>query len=150
MLLDSLDVVTASPTSFSGLPAGMRAVQLPDTSVNSYFLTVFGRPESWSACECERSQDANLAQSLHLLNSAEVQGKLSNASGRAAKFSGDTASARRTIRSANCTWRFTRSPAGGDELSIALTHLAAAKNKQQAYEDIVWALVNTKEFLFNH
>ncbi len=149
VLLDALDVVTASPTNFSGLPVGMRAVQLPDTSVNSYFLTVFGRPESSSACECERSQDANLAQSLHLLNSAEVQGKLSSTTGRAAKFSGENQrSPDDKIRELYLAV-YAREPAA-DELSIALTHLAAAKNKQQAYEDIVWALVNTKEFLFNH
>jgi hypothetical protein len=149
VLLDALDVVTASPTSFAGLPAGMRAVQLPDTSVNSYFLTVFGRPESSSACECERSQDANLAQSLHLLNSAEVQGKLSNTAGRAAKFSGDNArSSDDKIRELYLSV-YAREPAA-DELSIALSHISAGKNQQQAYEDIVWALVNTKEFLFNH
>ena len=48
-------------------------MQLPDTGFNSYFLTVFGRPEGSSACECERSNEANLAQSLHLLNSAECK-----------------------------------------------------------------------------
>jgi hypothetical protein len=149
VLLDALDSATASPSSFAGLPSGMRAVQLPDTSVGSYFLTVFGRPESSSACECERSQDANLAQSLHLLNSSEVQNKLSSGSGRAAAFAKDAShSPEENVRSIYLGV-FSREPAG-DELSVALGHIERAKNKQQAYEDILWALVNTKEFLFNH
>ena len=62
-LLDAIDQVTAVPTKFNGMPMGTRAVQLPDSGFNSDFLTVFGRPEGSSACECERSNDANLSQS---------------------------------------------------------------------------------------
>ena len=84
------------PPNSPALPAGTKAIQLPDTGFNSYFLTVFGRPEASSACECERSGEANLAQSLHLLNSSDVQNKLSFGGGRAAKLSGDlTRSSRR-------------------------------------------------------
>lgn len=151
VLLDALDTVTGSPSSFSGLPAGTRAVQIKDTGVNSYFLTVFGRPEAASACECERSAEASLAQSLHLLNSTEVQGKLSGGNGRAAQLSRDSrAGVADKIRSVYLTV-FSRLPAD-DELKVAVAHVEKAdeKQKQQAYEDILWALVNTKEFLFNH
>jgi hypothetical protein len=89
VLLDAIDQVTESKTGFNGVPQATRAVQLPDSGFNSYFLTVFGRPESSSACECERSSEANLAQSLHLLNSSEVQGKLSAGGGRAALLAAD-------------------------------------------------------------
>lgn len=149
VLLDSLDLVTASTTGFNGLPAGTRAVQLPDNGANTYFLTVFGRPEGASACECERSQEANLAQSLHLLNSAEVQNKLSNGQGRAAKLAQDmTQTPEQKVR-ALYMWVFSRPPVA-DETAVALAHINRVENKQQAYEDILWALVNTKEFLFNH
>jgi uncharacterized protein DUF1549/uncharacterized protein DUF1553/Big-like domain-containing protein len=150
VLLDAIDQVTGTQTSFAGIPAGTRAVQLPDTGFNSYFLTVFGRPEASSACECERSSEANLAQSLHLLNSSEIQGKLTAASGNAARLAGDK------LRPDDAKIRelyllaFSRLPTT-DETSIALGHIK--KNEQdpkRAYEDIVWALVNTKEFLFNH
>lgn len=149
VLLDSLDSVTVSTTAFAGLPSGTRAVQLPDTGVNSYFLTVFGKPEAASACECERSQEANLAQSLHLLNSSEVQGKLSSGTGRAAKLAADKDhNEQQKIRELYlCV--YSREPAA-DEMAIAVGHLNKTENKQQAYEDILWALVNTKEFLFNH
>ena len=149
VLLDALDLVTASQTGFNGLPAGTKAIQLPDNGANTYFLTVFGKPEGASACECERSQEANLAQSLHLLNSAEVQSKLSNGNGRAAKLAQDmTRTPEQKIHDLYM-WVFSRPPAA-DETSVALAHINRVENKQQAYEDILWALVNTKEFLFNH
>ncbi len=87
VLLDAVCQVTDSPTQFGGLPqdrfAPKRAIMLPDESFNSYFLDVFGRPQRISACECERVSDANLAQALHLLNSDEIQGKLTRQNGRA-------------------------------------------------------------------
>lgn len=149
VLLDSLDSATNSATAFAGMPAGTKAVQLPDTSFGSYFLTVFGRPESASACECERSAEANLAQSLHLLNSTEVQSKLSAGNGRAATFAKDKdKSPEENVRTVYLQV-FSRQPTA-DELKVALGHVTKLENKQQAYEDILWALVNTKEFLFNH
>ncbi len=79
--------VTNSPATFAGLPqdkyAPNRAIMLPDESFPSYFLDVFGRPQRISACECERVAEANLAQVLHLLNSQEIQGKLTRKGGRA-------------------------------------------------------------------
>ncbi|MEX0712989.1 MAG: DUF1549 domain-containing protein [Pirellulales bacterium] len=149
VLLDSIDLVTGASTSFSGLPAGTRAVQLPDTGANNYFLTVFGRPEGASACECERSQEANLAQSLHLLNSGEVQGKLSSGQGRAAQMAQDANQTHEQKIHSLYLWVFSRPPVA-DELSVALAHIERVENVQQAYEDILWALINTKEFLFNH
>src|SRR6202043_3282929 len=88
VLLDSVDVVAGIPSRFDGMPAGTRAIQLPDNSFNSssYFLQVFGRPESSSACECERSDAPSLAQSLHLLNAKDIVEKLIAPRGRAATF----------------------------------------------------------------
>ncbi len=150
VLLDAIDQVTGSQTSFGAIPVGTRAVQLPDNGFNSYFLTVFGRPEASSACECERSSEANLAQSLHLLNSGEIQGKLTAGNGKAAVLAADMA------RPADVKIRelyllaFARAPLP-DELNVALAHIEKNKETpQKAYEDIVWALINTKEFLFNH
>jgi uncharacterized protein DUF1549/uncharacterized protein DUF1553 len=150
VLLDAIDQVTGTQTTFGGVPAGTRAVQLPDTGFNSYFLTVFGRPESSSACECERSSEANLAQSLHLLNSTEIQGKLTAASGNAARLAGDTARPHEDKIRELYLLAFSRTPTT-EESSIALAHIQKnEKEPKRAYEDIVWALINTKEFLFNH
>ena len=131
------------------MPAGTRALQLPSANQDSYFLTVFGRPEGATACECERSNEANLAQSLHLLNSDEVQNKLSSGGGRAAVLAQDkNRPAADKIRELY-QYAYGRVPTA-DEQTVATAHVEKAAGGQQAYEDIVWALVNTKEFLFNH
>jgi hypothetical protein len=149
VLLDAIDHVTQSPTRFAGMPPGTRAIALPDTGFSSYFLTVFGRPASTTACECERSQEANLSQSLHLLNSQEIQAKLSHDAGRAARLAvdddrGDQQNIQELYRVA-----FNRNPSD-QELKSTLTYLAGKQNRREAYEDVVWSLINSKEFLFNH
>src|SRR5262245_43123740 len=150
VLLDAIDQVTGTQTVFTGVPLGTRAVQLPDTGFNSYFLTVFGRPEASSACECERSSEANLAQSLHLLNSSEIQGKLTADSGNAARLATDTSHAHDQKIRELYLLAFSREPTT-EETAIAQAHVAKnEKDPKRAYEDIVWALINTKEFLFNH
>jgi hypothetical protein len=159
VLLDAVDQVTKSETKFDGLPVGTRAVDLPDNSFNasSYFLTVFGRPESSSACECERSQDASLAQSLHLLNAKEIQEKLSADTGRAAALAAENAKSDAEKLTDLYYWAYSRAP-DRDELRLGETYLykkaVGAKNaalaRRQGFEDIIWALINTKEFLFNH
>jgi hypothetical protein len=149
VLLDAINQVTGTNSDFGGLPVGVRATQLPDNGFNSYFLTVFGRPEGSSACECERSSDANLAQSLHLLNSAEIQGKLTANDGRAAKLAADTSrSVRDKVRELYLV-SFSREPTE-EEIAIADSYIQKVGDARRAFEDIIWALINTKEFLFNH
>jgi len=162
VLLDALNDATRSDSKFEDLPAGTRAVQLPDNSFNasSYFLAVFGRPDSSSSCECERSQDASMAQSLHLLNSKEVQDKLTGTNGCAAAFAKDTKRQDAIKVRDLYTTVYSREP-DPKELELALNYLVkkpqtkdgkadSKPDKQQGYEDILWALINTKEFLFNH
>ena len=141
--------MTAAPSSFAGLPAGTKAVQIPDTGVNSYFLTVFGKPEAASACECERSQEANLAQSLHLLNSSEVQGKLSNGTGRAARLAADASRSDEDKVRELYLCVYAREPAS-DELAIATGHIDQEREQATGLRGHPVGTVNTKEFLFNH
>jgi hypothetical protein len=149
VLLDSVDVVTQTTTSFAGMPAGTRAVALPDTSFNSYFLTVFGLPMSKTACECERADDANLAQSLHLLNSEEMQQKLSQEKGRAAIMATDETRPDEVKITELYRVALSRVPTDA-ELKATLGHVSGKQNRREAFEDIVWSLLNSKEFLFNH
>lgn len=150
VLLDAINQVTGTTTGFGGAPAGTRAVQLPDNGFTSYFLTVFGRPEASSACECERSSEANLAQSLHLLNSSEIQGKLTAAGGSAARLAADKDRPHAEKIRELYLLAFARPPLD-DETAIAIAHIEkCGDDVKRAYEDIVWALINTKEFLFNH
>ena len=131
------------------MPAGTRAVSLPDTSFNSYFLTVFGRPESSTACECERGQESNLAQSLHLLNSNEMQAKLSVGQGIAARFATETSRSNEEKVTELYLRAFSRKPTP-TELERSTAYLSGKSNSKESYEDLIWALVNSKEFLFNH
>src|SRR6185436_18833682 len=149
VLYDGLHQVTASSEAYSGVPAGTRATQLPDPSIGPYFLKVFGQPQGDTACECERSQEANLAQSLHLLNSTEVQTKIGSPTGRAAAMANDAKRPHEEKMKELYRWVYSREP-NADELKIALAHLAKHEAAPKiAYEDILWALINTKEFLFN-
>jgi hypothetical protein len=152
VLFDAVNQVTNSPTPFGGLPqdkhAPNRAIMLPDESFSSYFLDVFGRPQRISACECERVGDANLAQALHMLNSDEVQNKVARAGGRAELLAKDP---RPDVEKVDelFLWAFARKP-NDDQRSKALEHISKnVANKKLAYENILWALLNTKEFIFN-
>lgn len=150
VLYDAFHQVTSTNQSYNGLPAGTKAIQLPDASIGPYFLKVFGQPQADTACECERSQEANLAQSLHLLNSSEIQTKIADAKGRASVFAGDKDHSNEAKIRELYRWVYSREP-DAEEMKIAATHLEKHKdNPKIAYEDIVWALINSKEFLFNH
>ena len=143
----------ATPAQFGGLPtdkhAPNRAIMLPDEAFPSYFLDVFGRPQRISACECERVSEANLAQALHLLNSQEIQDKLARADGRADRL-GQATRGPMPRRSRSCSCGHSRRPPSTEHLQVALDHINRhAMNKKQAYENILWALLNTKEFVFN-
>ncbi|MFN0075782.1 MAG: DUF1549 and DUF1553 domain-containing protein [Prosthecobacter sp.] len=162
VLLDSIDMVTGSKTDFADLPAGTRAISLPDNSYTraSPFLKVFGRPDNTSVCECERVSSASLAQSLHLMNAADVKAKLTASGGRAEMLTKAEMPEPKRIRELYLA-AFSREPAA-DEIRIAETHLLKPRNdatgkpldsqraKRNGYEDLLWALLNTKEFLYNH
>ena len=159
VLLDALCQVTDSPNRFNGLPtdknAPNRAIMLPDEGFTSYFLDVFGRPQRISACECERVNEANLAAVLHLLNSEEVQGKITRTGGRADLLAKAEDKRPDTEKLDELfLWAFARKPSTEDK-KTALEHIEkmvaknAAAGKKTAYENILWAIINTKEFVFN-
>ncbi|HSZ59909.1 MAG TPA: DUF1553 domain-containing protein, partial [Tepidisphaeraceae bacterium] len=159
-LLDAVDALTGSQSHFDGLPPSLSAVDLPDNSYNasSYFLSVFGRPDSLSACECERSSQASLAQSLHLLNAKDIQEKLTAAAGRAAVLAGTHAEDKPNIDELYLL-AFSRLPepaevqAAADYINKSVGSPGSKDGpakRRAAYEDLIWALMNTKEFSFNH
>lgn len=161
-LLDAIDDLAETQTSFANLPAGTRAVALPDNSYNrsSAFLKVFGRPEGESVCECERVQSSSLAQSLHLINAAEIKSKLANPKGRAERLAKEDRPVEEKVRELYLA-AFAREPRP-EEMKIATQYLAeprlgadgkpvdAARAARENFQDLLWALINTKEFLFNH
>jgi hypothetical protein len=162
VLLDSIDMVTGTKTDFADLPPGTRAVALPDNSYtrSSAFLKVFGRPDNASVCECERVQSASLAQSLHLMNASDVKAKLAASGGRADTLLKSDVPEPKRIREIYLA-AFSREPTA-EEVRIAEAYLMkprtdasgkpldAQRSRRNGYEDLLWAILNTKEFLFNH
>ncbi len=162
VLLDAIDQVTGAQTEFANLPLGTRAVALPDNSYNkaSPFLRVFGRPESQSVCECERVQSASLSQSLHLINAADIKSKLATRAGTAEEMAKDSRGIAERIRDLYMA-AFSREPTI-EEMKIAEAYLTeprtdtdgegvdAKPSSHEDFQDLLWALINTKEFLFNH
>ncbi|MGF1582936.1 MAG: DUF1549 domain-containing protein [Gemmataceae bacterium] len=147
VLLDAIDQVTDTRTRFTGTPQGTRAVQLPDNAFDSYFLSVFGRPSASSACECERTSSLNLAQLLHLLNSSDILKKVAGT--RAQKISRDRRSHEEKLRELYLV-ALSRKPSQA-ELGVLTSYIEQRqRNTKAAYEDVIWSLINSPEFLFNH
>jgi hypothetical protein len=147
-LLDAICDVTALPEKFTGLPLGTRAIQLPDGEVNHPFLKTFGQPARELACECERESDSNLAQALQLINGPTINEKLRNPANRLGKL----LEAKKTdaeILDALYFATMSRLPTEAEK-GPALNHVIKATDKRKAWEDVQWALFNTREFLFRH
>jgi len=147
-LLDALCAVTESPEKFANVPLGTRAVQLPDGEINHPLLKTFGQPGRELACECEREQDSNLAQALQLINGPTVNDKLRNANNRIGRLLAKKVPEKDMLDELYLT-ALSRPPADA-EVQVAIAHVAKAADKRKAWEDVQWALLNSKEFLFRH
>lgn len=162
VLLDSIDDLTGGKTDFANLPPGTRAISLPDNSYNksSAFLRVFGRPENQSVCECERVETASLAQSLHLINAADIRSKIASANGTVSQIGDEPEAIVGKVREVY-RLAFSRE-ATQQELSVAIAYLSESRfdaegnplseaaARKESFQDLLWAIMNTKEFLFNH
>jgi hypothetical protein len=147
-LFDALCQVTEVPEKFAGMPLGTRAVQLPDGEVNHPFLKTFGQPARELACECEREGDSNLAQALQLINGPAVNDRLRNATNRIGKLMTAKKTDKEIVADLFLT-TLSRLPTENEE-SAMLGHISSATDRRRALEDVHWALINSKEFLFRH
>jgi hypothetical protein len=147
VLLDTISQVTDTKNKFSGLPMGARAVQIANGNTSTYFLTAFGRAKRESVCACEVKMEPNLSQALHLLNGDTIQSKI--ASGKLVErllAEGKTAPQVIEALYIRC---LTRKPTAKELASLAAV-LAEQKNDKQVLEDVFWALLNSREYVFNH
>ena len=148
VLLDGISQVLEVPTEYAGLPAGTRAIELPDENVPASFLDVFGRPARTSACECERVDAPSLAQALTLINSQEIQRKLTADDGYVARLTTNELAPMQNIK--DIFMRVLGRSPRGEELETALAFLEIEDNRGEAYQSLLWSLLATNEFMFNH
>lgn len=148
VLLDAICQATEAPEKFNGWPEGHRAVRLWDNQMPSYFLRIFGRPVRASVCECERSNEPSVAQALHLLNSPEIAGKIQARRGRARRLAESVLSGREVVDELYLA-TLARYPSQA-EAALVVDLWAGAGGRRAATEDALWALLNSKEFLYNH
>ena len=149
VLLDAISQTTGVPEKFNGWPEGVRSIQVWDNRMPSYFFRIFGRPARATVCECERSNEPSISQALHLLNSPEVNDKLSSRSGIARRLASSPKSDGEIVEEIYLS-TLSRFPTD-QERSVVLSAFSAAESpRHQAIEDILWAVMNTKEFLYNH
>jgi hypothetical protein len=148
-LLDSLVQATAVPENFPGAPPGFRAAQLPDAGVTSDFLSLFGKPQRMEACECERDNGSNMLQALHLLNGKSILGRVQNPNGRPALLVKQKLSDKELVTELYL-WSLARHPRE-EELRVCLQFLQANGGQRlEAAQDLMWALLNSRDFLMSH
>ncbi len=147
MLLDCVSQVTETKDKFKGLPLGARAVQIADGTTTNYFLTTFGRSPRQTVCACDVKMDPTLSQALHLLNGTTVEQKVR--SGGVIKGSIDAKKNDGQIIETLYVRSLCRKPTA-EEAQALTTLIGESENRQQALEDVFWALLNSREFLFNH
>ncbi|MGV3724245.1 MAG: DUF1549 domain-containing protein [Actinomycetota bacterium] len=152
VILDAISQVTGAPTDFSGYPKGTRALQLPDTQVGSYFLTAFGRPQRVQTCSCEREEEPNVAQALHLSNGDTINNKLRAKEGTVSALVKEGLSDEQTVERVYLL-ALSRRPTLGERnrvLAALRRYPVGAADRREAVEDLLSAVLTTKEFLFNH
>jgi hypothetical protein len=158
--LDALSQVTGAPTEFKqaaergagnfAYPVGWRALQLPDTNIDSYFLKSFGRPDRIITCECERTAAPSMSQALHIANGDTLNQKLKAKNNRIEQLLAAKAPNEKIVEDLYLA-ALSRYPSA-DEKAKLLALLAEAKDaaRREAVEDLFWGVLSSKEFLFNH
>jgi hypothetical protein len=148
VLLDMVDQTCGTRTDFNKVPKASRAVDLPHEGFDAYFLDVFGRPARASGCECERGSGANLSQVLHLSNSPEMEDKLAADDGRVAKLVGAKVPPEKAVEELYLA-ALARRPTPEESKKVQ-AYLAKRPDARRSLEDLLWTLLNSPEFLFNH
>ncbi|HOK76987.1 MAG TPA: DUF1553 domain-containing protein, partial [Verrucomicrobiota bacterium] len=156
VLIDALNQVTGSseqyssaiPEPYTFIPENHRSIALPDASITSSFLEMFGRPPRDTGMESERNNRVTAAQRLHLLNSGQVLRKIDQSKTLQPLF--QSAKPPREIIPALYLAILSRFPTS-EELARAEAAFASNRaSKREAMADLAWALINTAEFMYHH
>lgn len=148
VLLDAVSDVTDVPESFAGYPLGVRASQLPDSGLNSYFLSTFGRSERVTACACERQGEITLPQLLQMQNGEMILSKIAAPQGRLSEWLKASTDDNVLVENLFVTC-LARRPTAAESDAIRQS-LVGDGSRDEKFRDLFWALLNSKEFAFNH
>lgn len=159
VMLDTFSQVTGAPSQFAGYPAGWRALQLPDSNVASYFLNAFGRPSREFVCACERSEDPNVTQVLHLVNGKTLNEKLKSKECIVGELADGGQTDEQIIERIYLS-ALTRYPTVAEKMALVAAFAETAqettdekvakKQRRELIADFIWATLSSKEFLFIH
>ena len=148
VLLDAIGQALGKPAAFDDAPAGLRAVQLPGARMGGDFLKVFGKPDRLLTCECERSETTTLAQAFQLINGNAVRRTLEARDNRIGRLL-EAGTPGPEIIDELALAILSRPPTTAERDSF-LNHVSRAEDRRKAWEDVAWALINSKEFLLRH
>lgn len=146
VILDAIAAATEVPNRFPGYPVGLRATQIADPAADSYFLTLFGRSDRVTACACERTGEVTLPQLLHLSNDEKLISSIRSENGRLAGLLKNPDSdfvTRELFLSV-----LSRRPSEAERTAVNMALTTGPRD--EVYADLFWALLNSKEFSFNH
>ena len=146
-LYDAIQIATGAPSNIPGVPPGFRATQLPDPQINLSFLDMFGRPPRESPCECERSSDVSLGQTLNLVNGPTIADGIAHPQGKIARLIADKADNKRIVEEVYLSV-VCRLPSATEQQK-GEAYLAQIGNPSDGAQDLMWALINSPAFLFN-
>jgi hypothetical protein len=149
VLLDAVSQATGAPEKFNGWPLGTRSIAVWDNRMPSYFFRIFGRPVRATVCECERSNEPSISQALHLLNSPEINDKITNRSGTARRLADSGQSPDEMIADIYLG-TLSRFPTPQELELMKQAFDSPESTRQHAVEDVLWSVLNTKEFLYNN
>ena len=149
VLADAVSGVTGVVDTFEAVPTGGSANQAWSYKIQSHFLDAFGRPNSSSDCPCERELQLSVVQSLHLMNSTQIQGKLAHAEGWVRQIAKSDRPPVTLIEEVYLA-ALNRPPTETEQVRASAVYSAAGATRQTATEDLLWALFNSPEFIFNH
>src|SRR5262249_28039805 len=147
VLLDAISDVTGVPDAFAAAPAGSRAAAIWTHRVPSLFLDTFGRPDPNQDPPCERTGDTSVVQALHLMNSPDLHRKITSDAGRAARLAQEKKSPREIVEELYLL-TYSRFPTD-EEMAVGVSLFEGPKaDRRQAVEDLLWAVINSAEFVF--
>ena len=149
VLLDAISQATGISESFNGWPEGYRAIQVWDNRMPNYFFRIFGKPRRVSVCECERGTEPSIAQALHLMNAPETMSKLRSRFGAVRRLVESNLSESEIVDELYLS-TLSRFPTTDERELMVGVFDDPASSRQTAVEDILWTLINTREFVFNH